>query len=89
MCASIDRTSCPACLGRPSDVMFPIGLIALNIQHMPKVFEGVTCSSRALPLRSRAIDLVTGLLAQDLCERRGQLVGCRTVLHGSPATSVR
>ena len=35
----------------------PIGLIGWNIQHMTKVFEGVTCPSRALPPNARTIDI--------------------------------
>ena len=48
----------------------PIGLIGwninvrhvLNIQHMPKVFEGVTCPSRALPPIARTIDIARSII---------------------------
>ena len=40
----------------------PIGLIGWNIQHMPEVFEGVTCPSRALPPSARTIDIARSII---------------------------
>ena len=43
----------------------PFGLIGWNIEHMPEVFEGVTCLSRALSPNARTIDIVVKIV-QDI-----------------------